>query len=59
MTEKPSQEKIDELEQEIDEERTKAEQDLRGPLADPDGPEFFESGSIRPQDDDQTIAPPG
>jgi hypothetical protein len=23
------------------------------------GPKFYESGTIRPEDDDQTIAPPG
>jgi hypothetical protein len=59
MSDKPSQEKIDDLQHDIDDERDKAEKDLRGPLAETDGHEFYESGSIRPQDDDQTIAPPG
>ncbi|MDQ1401768.1 MAG: hypothetical protein QOG03_84 [Actinomycetota bacterium] len=59
MTDKPTQEKVDALQHDIDEERKRAEKDLRGPLADTDGPEFYESGDVRPQDDDQTIAPPG
>lgn len=59
MTEKPSQEKLEHLQHDIDAERDQAERDLRGPLADVDGPEFYESGDIKPQEDDQTIAPPG
>jgi hypothetical protein len=57
-----SQERLDELDDKIASARRKAEDanDLG-----PDGmftdtePAFHESGTIRPEDDDQTIAPPG
>ena len=40
-------------------ERTEQEAIDAGILSDPDEQEFHESGTIRPDLDDQTIAPPG
>lgn len=50
-------ERLDQLDQQIDEARRNAED--AGILDDPDEPKFFESGSEGKEEDDQTIAPPG
>jgi hypothetical protein len=49
--------RLDDLQQDIDKARDKAED--AGILEDPDEPKFYESGTIHPELDDQTIAPPG
>lgn len=57
-----SQERLEELDEKIASVRRKADDATELP---PDGmftdtePAFHESGTIRPEDDDQTIAPPG
>ncbi len=51
------QNRLDDLGDTIDEARQHAEDD--DVLIDPDEPKYHESGDIRPQDDDQTIVPPG
>ena len=49
--------KLEEVEDHIQAARKLAQQD--GVLPDPDEPKFYESGTIHPELDDQTIAPPG
>jgi hypothetical protein len=50
-------ERIERIEEEIDHARSVAEEaDI---LDDPDEPRFADSGRIAPEEDDQTIAPPG
>jgi hypothetical protein len=49
--------RLDDLQQDIDKARKTAED--ANILEDPDEPKFYESGSIHPELDDQTIAPPG
>ena len=49
--------RLDDLQQDIDKARHDAEE--AGILPDPDEPRFYESGTIHPELDDQTIAPPG
>ena len=51
------QERIDEVGEHIDEARQQAEDDDL--LIDPDERRYHESGEIRPDEDDQTITPPG
>jgi hypothetical protein len=46
--------RLDDAEERIRE----VERDLKEEEGD-DGPKFHDSGTIRPQDDDQSIAPPG
>ena len=48
---------LDDLDERID--RTRDHAVDAGILPDEDEPKFHESGSIRPDLDDQTIAPPG
>ena len=50
-------ERIEQLARKIDEIRERARKN--GLLPDPEAPAFHESGSIHPELDDQTIAPPG
>jgi len=57
-----SQERLDQLDEKIASARRKAgEADDIGPegMFTDTEPAFHESGTIRPEDDDQTIAPPG
>lgn len=49
--------RLDDLQQDIDQARDTAED--AGILQDPDEKKYYESGSIRPDLDDQTITPPG
>jgi hypothetical protein len=50
-------ERLERIQEEIDAARDTAEDaDI---LEDPDEPRFAESGTIRPDEDDQQIAPPG
>jgi hypothetical protein len=56
MTE-PSQDRLDDLQRSIDDARDRAEDD--GIIEDPDEPKYHESGTIRPDLDDQAITPPG
>jgi hypothetical protein len=49
--------RLDQLEERIRHAREEAREALGEP--DPDEPRFHESGSIHPELDDQTIAPPG
>lgn len=53
----PDDTALDDLERSAD--RTEQEAIDAGILSDPDEQKFHESGSIRPDLDDQTIAPPG
>ena len=48
-------ERLQELERKIEEVRQQAEDDDL--LIDPDEPRYYESGVIRPEEDDQEIAP--
>jgi hypothetical protein len=50
-------EELDRLEREVAQAREQAKHD--GLLPDDEKPRFHESGSIHPELDDQTIAPPG
>jgi hypothetical protein len=50
-------ERIEQVEEEIEHARSAAEE--AGILEDPDEPHFADSGTIRPDEDDQQIAPPG
>ena len=50
-------ERIQQVEDEIEHARRVAED--ADVLEDPDEPRFAESGTIRPEEDDQQIAPPG
>ena len=52
-----SDERLDEVEEQIDEARKTAED--AGILDDPGERKFYESGDEGKQEDDQTIAPPG
>jgi hypothetical protein len=54
MTEDP---RLDAVQDQIDKARKDAED--AGLLDDPEEPKFHESGVIGPEQDDQTIAPPG
>ena len=49
--------RLDAVQDHIDKARTDAED--AGMLDDPDEQKFHESGTIEPEADDQTIAPPG
>ena len=51
------QNRIDELGKEIEEARHDANDALGEPQ--PEEHLYFESGDVRPEEDDQTIAPPG
>ena len=51
------EDRLDEVEEQIDEARKTAED--AGILDDPDEPRYFQSGSQGKEEDDQTIAPPG
>lgn len=53
----PDDTALDDLDRQAD--KTEREAIDAGILPDPDEQEFHESGSIRPDLDDQTIAPPG
>ena len=55
--ERPDASRTDEVQQEIDKAR-KSAQDAHI-LDDPDEQKFYESGTVHPELDDQTIAPPG
>ena len=50
-------ERIEQVEEEIEHARDAAED--AGVLEDPDEPRFADSGTIRRDEDDQQIAPPG
>jgi hypothetical protein len=54
---RPDPSELDAVQQEIDHAR-KAAQDAHV-LDDPDEQKFYESGTVAPELDDQTIAPPG
>jgi hypothetical protein len=49
--------RLDEVQRKIDEAREAAEDD--GILIEDDEPRYYESGSIKPELDDQAITPPG
>jgi hypothetical protein len=51
----PTDDRLDEVQRKIDDAREAAEDD--GILIDDDEPKYYESGSIHPEQDDQTIAP--
>jgi hypothetical protein len=54
---KPDATKLDEVQQEIDAAREAAQK--AHVIDDPNEPKYYESGSIHPELDDQTITPPG
>ena len=62
MATEPGFDDLEQVEEQIDDAKAKAEDavaDDGTPLFDDDGREFHDSGTVRPDLDDQTIAPPG
>jgi hypothetical protein len=55
----PDEQRLEQVGEHIDAARKAAQRDGLLPEGDPDEPKFYESGSIHPELDDQTIAPPG
>ena len=62
MATEPGFDDLQRVEEQINEAKAKAEEAIADdgtPLFDDDGKEYHESGSVRPDLDDQTITPPG
>ncbi|CAN5832948.1 hypothetical protein BH24ACT3_BH24ACT3_19020 [soil metagenome] len=54
----PEHQRLDEVGETIGDARRTAEEEMPG-IDDPDDQKFVDSGTERPEDDDQTIVPPG
>ena len=62
MATEPGFDDLKQVEEQIDDAKAKAEEAIADdgtPLFDDDEREYHESGTVRPDLDDQTIAPPG